>query len=162
MSAQTTRRWMAMAMGALTLAGVARPALGRDPARWPTAADSVLGVFEGRTPCGPIANGFTGFPSQNCEKIKWRLTLYVEATTRRPTTFLYEGTRTTRRGAWEIRRGTPFDADAQVYRLTPEPAGRGVFLLSVDRQVLVLLDDDLRVLVGDASWSYVLNRVPRP
>lgn len=162
----TRGAWTGMATitatAALTLGSGAETARAREVARWPAAADSVLGVFEGRTPCGPIANDFTGFPSQNCEKIKWRLTLHVDAATRRPTTFLYEGTRTARRGAWTIQRGTPFDPDAEVYHLTPAPAGRALSLLSVDGQVLVLLDGDRRVVKGDASWSYVLNRVSRP
>lgn len=129
--------------------------------RAPSAADSIVGVFEGRTPCGPIANEFTGFPSQNCEKIKWQLTLYRDASTRRPTAFLYEGTRTTRRGTWTIQRGTASDPNAQVYRLTPALSGKVLSLLSVDENVLLLLDTELRVLIGDASWSYVLNRTDR-
>jgi hypothetical protein len=34
-------------------------------------------------------------------------------------------------------------------------------LLSVDDKVLLLLDTEFRVLAGDASWSYVLNRTDR-
>lgn len=130
--------------------------------RAPSAADSiVVGVFEGRTPCGPIAAEFTGFPAQNCEKIKWQLTLYRDASTKRPTAFLYEGTRTTRRGTWTIQRGTASDPSAQVYRLKPDLSGKVLSLLSVDENVLLLLDTELRVLIGDASWSYVLNRTDR-
>ena len=126
------------------------------------AADSVAAaVFEGRTPCAVIATEFTGFPSQGCEKIKWELTLFRDARTQRPSAFLYRGTRSSRRGSWTIQRGTPFDPDAQVYRLTPAPAGRVLSLLSVDDKVLLLLDADGRVVVGDASWSYVLNRTDR-
>src|SRR5688500_9339235 len=125
-------------------------------------ADSVaVAVFEGRTPCATIATEFTGFPSQNCEKIKWELTLFRDSQTQRPSAFLYRGTRSSRRGTWTIHRGTVFDANAQVYRLTPTPPGRVLSLLSVDDKVLVLLDADGRVVVGDASWSYVLNRTDR-
>jgi hypothetical protein len=60
--------------------------------------DSVFGVFEGRTPCGTIATAFTGFPSQNCEKIKWRLTLYRNPMTGAPSSYRYEGTRTSHTG----------------------------------------------------------------
>ena len=118
-----------------------------------------VAVFEGRTPCGAIANGFTGFPSANCQKIKWRLTLFHDAGTRRPSAFLYEGTRTSRRGSWAIERGTPFDPDARVHRLTPAPSGKPLLLLSVDDKVLLLLDERLHPVVGDASWSYALNRI---
>jgi hypothetical protein len=120
--------------------------------------DSLFGVFEGRTPCGSIATGFTGFPAQNCEKIKWRLTLY-RATARQPTTWIYDGTRTTRRGRWEIAPVPGGDGSRAIYHLNAEGDGRVLSLLSIDENVLLLLDRDLKVVVGDASWSYALNRV---
>jgi hypothetical protein len=121
-------------------------------------ADSVLGVFEGRTPCGPVAVEFTQFPSRGCEKIKWQLTLYAQDSTGQPTTFLYEGTRTSRQGSWRRERGTPFDSDAEVLRLTPKPSGQPLSLLMIDGKVLLLLNADRTVIPGDASWSYALNR----
>jgi hypothetical protein len=124
-------------------------------------SDSVaVAVYEGRTPCGRIANEFTGFPSENCEKIKWELTFFRDVQGR-PKSFLYEGTRTSRRGTWSVQRGTPFDADARVYRLTPQSGGKAISLLSIDDKVLLLLDESLNVLPGDASWSYAFNRTDR-
>lgn len=105
------------------------------------------------SPTFSIAVEFTRFPSHNCEKIKWQLTLFRDARTNGPGAFLYEGTRTTRRGVWTIQRGTPSNPNAQVYRLTPTPTGKVLSLLSVDDKVLLLLDAELRVLVGDASRS---------
>ena len=125
-------------------------------------ADSVaVAVYEGRTPCAPIATEFTGFPSANCEKIKWEVTFFTDRATGRPRAFLYEGTRTTRRGTWTIHRGTPFDPDAEVYRLTPDPPGKALSLLHLDGKVLLLLDTQLRVVPGDAGYSYVLNRTDK-
>ena len=121
--------------------------------------DSLFGVFEGRTPCGAIATGFTGFPAQNCEKIKWRLTLHRDAAARRPTTWIYDGTRTTRRGRWEIAPVAGAEGSRAIYHLSGEGTGRVLSLLSIDENVLLLLDRDLKVVVGDASWSYALNRV---
>ena len=123
-----------------------------------TTADTIIGIFEGRTPCGDIANEFTGFPSQNCEKIKWRLTLLRSATTGQPTSYLYEGTRTSRRGVLRSERRSTAAWNGAVYHLA-FPPGRTLSFLSVDDRVLVLLDGDLRAFPGDASWSYVLNRV---
>lgn len=137
--------------------GLHQPAIAAVP-----ATDSVaVSVFEGRTPCAAIATRFTGFPAQNCEKIKWQLTLFRDRQTQQPSAFLYEGTRTSRRGTWVIQRGTPTDADAEVYRLTTTPSGETLSLLNVSDQVLLLLDERLRVVVGDASWSYALNRTDR-
>jgi hypothetical protein len=122
---------------------------------------SVLGVFEGRTPCGRIAVEFTGFPGAGCEKIKWRLTLYQDSVTGRPTTFRYQGTRTTREGTWALSRGTPSDAGATVVRLTPAAPHPAIAFQKVD-DVLLLLDGTGKAVVGDASWSYTLNRVDPP
>lgn len=124
-------------------------------------ADSVvIGVFEGRTPCGEPAVAFTGFPAANCEKIKWELTLYAEGSSRRPAGYVYRGTRSTRQGAWSIGRGTATDPAAVVYRLYFD-AGRTLNLLRADDNVLLLLGPDLTLLVGDASWSYTLSRTDR-
>jgi hypothetical protein len=122
---------------------------------------AVLGVFEGRTPCGRIAVEFTGFPGDGCEKIKWRLTLYQDSVTGRPTTFRYQGTRTTREGTWVLARGTPSDPGATVVRLTPAAPHPAIAFRKVD-DVLLLLDDTGKAVVGDASWSYTLNRVDPP
>jgi hypothetical protein len=122
---------------------------------------AVLGVFEGRTPCGRIAVEFTGFPGNGCEKIKWRLTLYQDSITGRPTTFRYQGTRTTREGTWVLSRGTPSDPGATVVRLATAAPHPAIALQKVD-DVLLLLDGTGKAVVGDASWSYTLNRVDPP
>lgn len=119
---------------------------------------SVLGVFEGRTPCGRIAVQFTGFPGDGCEKIKWRLTLYQDSASGRPTTFRYQGTRTSREGTWALSRGTPSEPGATVIRLTPAAPHPAIAFQKVD-DVLLLLDGAGKAVVGDASWSYTLNRV---
>jgi hypothetical protein len=119
-------------------------------------------VFEGRTPCGAVAVEFTGFPTQNCEKIKWRLTLERDPRSGRPTTYIYEGTRTRREGTWTIVRGTAIDRDAVVYRLTYEGGAGSVAFLKAGDHLLLLLDRNLRLMVGDASWSYTLSRTDRP
>jgi hypothetical protein len=124
-------------------------------------ADSVvIGVFEGRTPCGEPAVAFTGFPAANCEKIKWELTLYAAGSSRRPAGYVYRGTRSTKEGTWSIGRGTAADPTAVVYTLHYD-AGRTLHLLRADENVLLLLGPDLTLLVGDASWSYTLSRTDR-
>lgn len=134
------------------------PAIGEPTRQLP---DSVLGVFEGRTPCSPLAAEFTGFPLRNCEKIKWELALHHEPRSGRPTTFEYKGTRSSRRGTWSTARGTPSDANAVVHRLQYE-SGKTLALLRVDANILLILDTDLRPMVGDASWSYTLSRTDKP
>jgi hypothetical protein len=118
----------------------------------------LLGVFEGRTPCGAVAAEFTGFPVENCEKIKWRLTLYRHPATGSPTTYAFKGTRATRQGRWRIERGTGSRSGWLVYHLDYAAPAKVLSLLAVDDRVLLLLDRNLNILVGDASWSYALNR----
>ena len=134
------------------------------PLRLPTQSspsvmhrDSVLGIFEGRTPCGSVALRFTGFPAQNCEKIKWKLTLYLNPTSGVPERYEFKGTRATRHGAVTVIHGTPASRDAVVYTLELEPS-QVVHFQSLEDRLLLLLDDDLHPVVGDASWSYTLNR----
>lgn len=101
---------------------------------------------------------FTGFPAGNCEKIKWQLTLYHDPRAGRPTTFTFRGTRATREGTWTLVRGTAPDPNATVYRLDPEPPHRPISFQKADDNILLLLDGIRRLMLGDASWSYTLNR----
>lgn len=119
---------------------------------------SVLGVFEGRTPCGPIVLEFAQFPGENCEKVKLQVTLYGVGSSTTPTSYRAGGTRGARRGRVSVRHGTPELPDATVYQLHYDSA-RVFSLLAVGSKVLLVLDQDLRVLAGDASWSYTLNRI---
>lgn len=156
------RRWTIPAIAILSGATLALPAPAFVPekptgARPPVQDSAILGVFEGRTPCGPVAIEFTGFPATSCEKIKWELTLYADPASGAPAGYLYRGTRSSRAGPWAVRHGAAHDPDAVVYRLRYDP-DRTLALLRVDENVLLILDPDLRVLVGDASWSYTLSR----
>jgi hypothetical protein len=131
---------------------------GADGAPRPAVPDTVaVGVFEGRTPCGPVANDFTRFPSENCEKIKWEITLYRERSSQAPAGYVYRGTRSSRRGAWSVSRGAGHDVDAVVYELH-YGSNQTLSLLPVGENVLLVLARDRTVLVGDASWSYTLSR----
>ena len=80
---------------------------------------TVLGVFVGRTPCMGIARALRMVLADGCQRVKWRITLRQQATTREPTTYKIEGSlhHTGREGAWRIARGTASDADAVVYQL---------------------------------------------
>ena len=123
-------------------------------------ADSVVGVFEGRTPCHALALDFTLFPTQGCEKIKWRLTLYQDPATGRPTTYWYDGTKSERRGRWSVEPARGGGDRQRIYYLQYGDRGARLSLLSLDDRVLLLLDRELEMLVGDPSWSFVLNRMP--
>jgi hypothetical protein len=100
---------------------------------------SVLGVFEGRTPCDEIVFEFTGAPS----------------------TYLFRGTSMVRTGTWTILRGTKNDPDALVYQLRPDDSQQLTSFLKADDNHLFLLDGELNLLVGNALFSYTLSRVEK-
>lgn len=141
----------------ISLALWSRPsssALGHSSA--PPSDSTQEGVFEGRTPCAPIATQFTGFPAEGCEKIKWEITLYRDAATGEPMSYRYRGTRTAHHGTWSTTLGSASNPAATVYELQYDS---GVLLLfAADENVLLLMDVDRRLMVGDASWSYTFNR----
>jgi hypothetical protein len=123
------------------------------------AGSSVLGVFEGRTPCHEIVFEFANMaPYPGCLKIKWKLTLYQDQTTGAPSTYLYQGTRTLREGAWAILSGTDSDPEAVVYQLQLDDAKPPISFLKADENHLFLLDRELNLLVGTTLFSYTLSR----
>jgi hypothetical protein len=123
------------------------------------AGSSVLGVFEGRTPCHEIVFEFTIMaPYPGCLKIKWKLTLYRDQTTAASSTYLFQGTRTLREGTWSILRGTQSDPEAVVYQLQLDNDQPPVSFLKVDDNHLFMLDRNLNFLVGNALFSYTLSR----
>ncbi len=122
----------------------------------------VVGVFDGKSPCQEIAKDLHRAVKKDCFKLKWRLTLYQDAHTLTPTTYTMEGTfyrRQTREGRWTIIKGTKTDPEAIVYQLDPDRPQSTQFFLKADDNVLFFLDKNRNLLVGNANFSYTLNRV---
>jgi hypothetical protein len=70
---------------------------------------------------------------------------------------MYMGTSTIREGAWTILEGK--DGEAVVYELQLDGSQSPVSFLKVDENHLYLLDRDLKLLVGNALFSYTLSRI---
>lgn len=114
---------------------------------------SVLGVFEGRIPCA------------GCERVKVRLILRQDPATKKPTTYVLErinvgegDARHITNGTWEVSRGTQVDPGATVYRLSAEAPDGFRFYQAVDANILLFLDEDMRLKVGDASHGFTLSK----
>jgi hypothetical protein len=121
---------------------------------------SIFGVFDGRTPCHELVIELlktTSFPG--CLKIKMQLTLYQNAATGAPSTYLYMGTSTYREGTWEIVRGMDGDSEARIFQLHLDDGQPPVSFRNVDENHLYLMDRDLNLLVGNELFSYTLSRV---
>ena len=121
---------------------------------------TVYGIFGGRTPCMGLVRVLRIGLTDGCQRLKWRVTLFQDADTRKPTTYRIEGTlhHPGREGAWRIVRGTAADADAVVYQLDGTAAEGPMLLWKVDDNVLFVLDERKQPLVGTIDFSYTLNR----
>jgi hypothetical protein len=117
-------------------------------------------VFEGRIPCADPARA-------GCEKIKVALVVYHDKESQQLTTYklarIYvaaapEGNREVVSGALNVARGTRLHADETVYQLDAAAPKEFQNYWLIGDDILFLLDDALKPMVGTAGWSYVLNR----
>ena len=125
-------------------------------------AEKVFGIFVGRTPCRELVKQLQ-IQTPDCMKLKWKLTLYQDASGK-PST--YHLARTGHRqslieGKWVIIKGTPSDAEAIIYQLDPGMPDRSLLLLKGDENVLFFLDHSRNLLVGNEEFSYTLNRTDK-
>ena len=118
-------------------------------------------VFGGRTPCVEIAREQMIPVTDDCFKLKWKLTLNRDPVSGSPTTFNLQ--RTFRRpeplvGKWRIVK----DAGAVIYRLEASDGSTMSFQRIDDS--LFFLDTAGRLLKGNGEFGYTLDkqRVDRP
>jgi hypothetical protein len=117
------------------------------------------GVFDGRTPCQPLARQLGVAVSGECFKMKWRLRLH-EA----PRTYVLEGSpyrAAPRTGRWAVLPA-PSGSKGFLYQLDPDSPRRSLAFLRADDDVLLFLDEKGELLVGNADFSHTLNRVRLP
>ena len=119
---------------------------------------AVYGTFEGRTPCQRVALAMGRTVDPGCARLKWRLTLLQDPATQKPTTFRLEGSMfraDKQTGPWTI-------SDRGVITLEDPNHTTLVSLLKVEDDALMFMDRANRLLVGNASFSYTLERRKRP
>jgi hypothetical protein len=117
------------------------------------AGPGVYGVFEGRSPCAGIAELFGNEPSPTCIKVKWRIFLYHDSISGTPTTYKIQGRP---EGKWKLIKGMPGNPAANIIVLETQ---KPFYLLKGDENVLFMLDENKNFRVGNANFSYTLNRV---
>jgi hypothetical protein len=122
---------------------------------------NVHGYYEGRSPCQGIST-LLNFPrNDECTKIKWQLILYRDPETHTPTTFALGGfvwRNQPKTGKWSIVKGTREDPAAEVYRLDTDDQNGFLSFLKADDNILLFLDKNRELLVGNEHFSYTLNR----
>ena len=123
-----------------------------------STGSSVYGVFEGRTPCQGVARILAREVAPGCSKLKFRLTLYQNPDNRSPTTFKLEGTLYR-----SDRVDGPFTlSDKGVITLEGPNRRALISLLKVSDDAVMFLDQSGKLLVGNASFSYTLERRKAP
>jgi hypothetical protein len=119
----------------------------------------LVGVFDGRTPCKELANQLQEKVTDECIKIKWRVTLYKDSLTGKPSHYeviaLTHKKGNPRTGSWRILKGTRIDPQATVYELQGKVP---IYLQKADDNILFFLDENKRIRVGNYDFSYALNR----
>lgn len=119
---------------------------------------AVLAYYEGRTPCNEMMLALDAGSRPECAKRKLSLVLYIDSITRRPTFYKAGGLGIrTGKGKWSIEKGIPTNPQAVVYRLHMGEVS--MYLLKGGDQVLFILDKQKNFLVGNAHYSYTMNRV---
>ncbi|GAB3428605.1 hypothetical protein GCM10027516_35000 [Niabella aquatica] len=111
--------------------------------------------------------------SGDCDRVKWTLTLLHDTDTSGAVAFSLEytygmqqqsgpgfsggGTSKQIKGKCEINKGTPVNPDAIVYRL--HNGDKSMSFVRIDKDILHLLYRDRNLMIGDAGWSYTLNKI---
>jgi hypothetical protein len=142
----------------------------------PSKNSSVKGIFTGTTPCGQMIRPLHKVSQgADCALIQWRLTLYHDPVSFKPTTYqlssinrfivkgtnMYSesGTKNETEGKWTIAQGIKTNPNSIVYRLDPDKPETSVSFLKLSDNLIHLLDNSNRLMIGNESWSYTLSRV---
>jgi hypothetical protein len=119
-------------------------------------------VFEGRTPYKEIAKDH---PEMNANpsrfKMKWKLILKRDSVTYLPTTCsirnVVDNQSRDVSGKWTIIHGTATNPDLIIYKIEVDNLADPILLLAGD-DVLFFLGKNNQPLVGNADFSYTMNR----
>jgi len=119
---------------------------------------NVYGVFAGRTACQEFMKELNLEVNTECIKRKMKIIFYQDSVTGKPTTYETKGMgKWSGKGNWFILQGTPTDPRATVFQVKLD-ASTSLFLLKGDDNVLFILDRNKNFLIGNARFSYTLNR----
>jgi hypothetical protein len=132
-------------------------------------------VFEGITACSAVTRPLPQIPEDaDCELMIWKVTLYQDAATGAPSTYVLDstygvsqpnstgpaggGAPISMKGNWDIVQGTKIDPAADVYQLYSEDSQVAVSFVKLGEDLLHVLNRDRTLMLGNAAWSYTLNR----
>jgi hypothetical protein len=141
----------------------------------PASRDAASEEFVGTIPCDVRSREFLGGLGTNapCHCVTWHLTLFTNQHASLPPKYtlaakyglpgrndpnqIEDGPSVRLEGKWELVRGHAANARATVYRIHGE-GGRALDLARLGEHVLHFSDSNNRLMIGNAGWSYTLNR----
>ncbi|MCE6991875.1 copper resistance protein NlpE [Dyadobacter sp. CY323] len=133
-------------------------------------------IFVSASPCDPVARHYLDIPKDfDCEMIKWRLSLYKDPRNQSPTRFelsytygmtkpgtegfMNGGFAKELKGKWTATKSTSQRAGSHVYQLIPDSRPGTISFLKLDENVLHLLDLKGNFMIGNAGFSYTMNKL---
>ena len=118
-------------------------------------------IFDGRTPCLDFAGQYNLQVGNDCHKLKWKLTLFRDSKTNKPTTYALQTTLNRPKiteGNWTIIKGAKTNPEAIIYQLDPDKPDESISFLVGDENVLFFLDKKNQLFTGNSDFSFTLNR----
>ena len=152
------------------------------PDRSNSSKDSSV-VFAGTTPCSNVIRPIHKINPEpdcrleecKCMMVEWELTLYMNANTKEPTRYKLKGInrytvketnmysepgiKSEAEGRWAIVRGTKTNPNATLYQLNPDKPGLDLSFLKLSDNLLHIVDENKKLMIGNEFFSYTLNRV---
>jgi hypothetical protein len=127
--------------------------------------------YEATTPCNESVKQMLKIPAAfKCEMIQWKLALQEDSKSFELTYEYGEPKQGTRgfsddsknmklKGAWTKENGSYENNEAVIYRLEDDASKFSLSFLKPGENILHLLDNNKRLAIGNAAWSYTLNRI---
>jgi NlpE-like protein len=135
-----------------------------------------FGKFIAASPCLKGSQPLPGIPQDSdCEFIKLQLTLYANEKNE-PTNYKLEytygigqpgtegfkdGKKVSSEGKWQISKGSKNNSSAVIYQLDPDKPEKSISFIKLSEGILHLLDNEKRLMIGTAGFSYTLNKVTK-
>lgn len=138
--------------------------------------------YVGTTPCSNVIRPLHKISAEadcqavdcKCVLVEWKLTLYQDPATGKPThykltginrfivkaTNMYSqpGTKAESEGKWTIVRGTKANSNAVLYRLNPDKPEISLDFLKLNDNLIHILDHQGRLMIGNEFHNYTLSR----
>jgi hypothetical protein len=123
---------------------------------------SVKVIYDGRTPCKEFADEHKIKVSDDCFKLKWKLTLHRDSVTFAPTIYsirkVEDNVLKEITGNWVIIKGTKKNPCATLFQLDPNKPDQSISLFVADDNILLFLHKDESFFVGNEHFSFTLNK----